>query len=128
MAIDYRDQAECLIRARERSDSAGTTEADAFLTDVLKDSAGKDSAGTVFYRPYFVAAVALSVQTYRVERAPEAEFRVTDKLITALLAHQASIDRRYGLTVPPGMEATPEAVSGRSAPRTSMSISTEARF
>jgi len=128
VAIDYREQAECLVRARERSDNDGGGAQDAFLTDVLRDSAGAAPNGDTYFRPYYTAAFALSVQTYRVEKAPEADFRATEAQIQALLAHQAALDRKFSLTVPPGMEADTTNMLSGAKQRFSTVAMVEGRF
>ncbi|MEO0988152.1 MAG: hypothetical protein AAFY20_21830 [Cyanobacteria bacterium J06639_14] len=103
--MTYTDLAAALARAKERSGATATD--DEYLTELLGMSAGTDSASTLHYRPFFVAAKWLEQnQTQQtISKADGAEFTGLAKPIESLLALQASYDAANDLTIPDGFEA-----------------------
>lgn len=95
-----------LSRAKERSGATSTD--DAYLTELLNLSAGKDGSDVTHYRPFFVAAKYLEQNRGQqaLKKAKDGiEFTGLAKPIESLLALQASYDQGQGLTIPAGFEA-----------------------
>lgn len=127
----YTNITAALARVKERSGASSAD--DAFLTELLNLSAGKDAQLVVHFRPFIVAARYLEQNktAQRLAKADGVEFTGLAKPIASLLALQAAYDAAQGLSVPPGFEAVAaSAVSQRSGvPRfSSEAYSTQARF
>lgn len=94
-----------LARAKERS--GATTADDAYLTEVLTLSAGKNPADQTIYRPFYAAAKWLEQNRsgQALSEASGVKFTGLATPIASLLLLQASMDQALGLTVPAGFEA-----------------------
>jgi hypothetical protein len=109
---------EALVEVKSNPATKGlfTAVYDAWATNQLEISAGKNPEQVTVYRPYYVAAKFLeqlrSQQT--ISEADGAKFTGLALPIASLLSMQAALDTSLGLTVPPGFEAI--ATAG-SAPR-----------
>jgi len=102
----YTDLAGALERAKERS---GATAADnAFLTELLQMSAGKDVSNVTHFRPFIVAARYLeqSQSIQALSSASGVQFTNMVRPIASLLALQAAYDASQGLIVPDGFAAS----------------------
>lgn len=108
MSVDFTDKTVTLERAKQLSDQPDVGPKDDYVDELLVQSAGTLGALTI-YRPYWTAAMTLHTTTFRVEKAPEADFRPVIEQIKALLRLQWAADTTLGTKVPPGYEATFEA-------------------
>lgn len=102
----YTNLVDALARAKERS--GATTADDAYLTELLTLSSGKDASQVVHYRPFYCAAKWLEQNRGQqlLKKAKDGiEFTGLAKPIESLLALQAAYDSGQGLTVPVGFEA-----------------------
>lgn len=103
--MSYTDLSAALIRAKERSGATDTD--DAFLTELLIISAGRDPQGTTQYRPFFVAGKWLeqNLAAQTISEDQGTKFTGLAVPIDSLLRIQASIDAALSLEVPEGFEA-----------------------
>lgn len=97
--------AAALTRTKERCQAEASD--DVFLTELLEMSAGKDAAGTVHFRPFFVAAKFLeqNPDLRDLSEGDGAKFTLAQPRIESLLNLQHQYDVANGLDVPPGMSA-----------------------
>jgi len=100
-----------LARAKERSGAASAD--DAYLTELLQLSAGRDPDNVVHYRPFLVGARWLEQNRAQqaLSEADGAKFTGLLLPISSLLQLQAAYDKANNLTIPDGFEALSSEVT-----------------
>ena len=103
--MTYTDLAASLARCKERSKA--TSADDAYLTELLELSAGKDASETTHYRPFLVAALYLeqNQSKQQISEAKGVKFTGLVTPIASLLKLQLAYDQANKLTIPDGFEA-----------------------
>lgn len=73
---------------------------------LLSESAATDSEGTVFYRPYYVAATILRTRTIQLIQTEGTTFLGPLLVADEFMRLQRSLDAKYGWEIPKGMETS----------------------
>ena len=111
--MTYTDLAASLARCKERT--GATSADDAYLTELLQLSAGKDATETTHYRPFLVAALWLeqAQSKQQLSEAKGVKFTGLAKPIASLKALQFAYDQSNKLSIPDGFET----VTSQALPR-----------